>query len=60
MQGFLESYLIQFEWLGQPIQTRVLAGPGKDCLLGTALLNPHRLEIDFGQRTVHLVESPEW
>ena len=35
----------------------ILVGPGKECLLGTDLLNPHRLEIDFRTRTVRLIGS---
>jgi hypothetical protein len=37
-----------------------LVAPGKDCLLGTALLDPHRLEIDYGQRTVQLICDSPW
>jgi hypothetical protein len=29
-------------------------------LVGTALLNPHRLEIDYGKRTVDLISNPDW
>ena len=55
-----ECHDIQFAWLGKRILVQVLIGPGKECLVGTALLNPHRLEIDYGQRTVDLVSNPDW
>ena len=36
-------------------EIEILVGPGKECFLGTDLLNPHRLEIDFRTRTVRLM-----
>jgi predicted aspartyl protease len=50
-----ESHQLDFVCLGQPVRAQVLVGPGKQCLLGTVLLSPHRLEIDYGQRCVSLV-----
>lgn len=55
-----ERFDIQFTWLGQQVLVRALIGPGKECLIGTELLNPHRLEIDFGKRTVQLICNPGW
>ena len=57
MHGFLDplTFFVEFDWLGQRIQTRLLLGTGTECLLGTALLAPHRLEIDYGKQTVDLI-----
>jgi len=55
-----ERYDLQFTWFGRDTLARVLIGPGKQCLIGTELLNPHRLEIDFGKRTVQLQCNPDW
>jgi clan AA aspartic protease len=55
-----QTYLIEFEWCGQYLITRILVGSGKECLIGTALLNPHRLEIDYGSRTVQLIPATNW
>jgi hypothetical protein len=38
----------------------MLVGSGKECLIGTALLNPHRLEIDYEYRTVQLLQGKSW
>ncbi len=51
---------VQFDWLGKRILAQILIGPGKECLVGTALLNPHRLAIDYGKRTVDLVCNLDW
>lgn len=55
-----EAWLVQFNWMGEDTQTRVLVGPGTDCLIGTALLEPHRLEIDYEKRTVELIRGSTW
>jgi hypothetical protein len=55
-----ESFDIQFRFLDEDVMTRILVGPGTDCLIGTAMLNPHRLELDYGSRTVRLVCNPAW
>ena len=47
-------------WFDEPTRVRVLVGPGKLCLLGTDMLKPHRLEIDFGLRTAQLIRNPAW
>ena len=36
-----ETDLLKFEWFGVPLVTRILVGAGQECLVGTALLNPH-------------------
>lgn len=53
-----DRYDVEFDWLGKRALVRILIGPGKECLLGTQLLDPHRLEIDYGQRSVRLVANP--
>lgn len=55
-----QSFFVEFDWHGETVRSQVLVGPGKECLLGTELLNPHRLEIDYGERTVHLECNPDW
>lgn len=54
------TYLIGLEWLGRHVVTRTLVGPGRECLIGTALLDPHRLEIDYRKRTVRLSCDTDW
>ena len=58
-QRFLK-YVIAFEWMGELTQTYAMVCPGNDCLIGTALLEPHRLEIDYEQRTVELIRGSSW
>lgn len=41
-------------------EIEILVGPGQECLLGTDLLNPHRLEIDVRTRTVRLMPDKQW
>jgi predicted aspartyl protease len=55
-----ERFDVEFDWLGKRTEVRILVGPGKECLLGTQLLVPHRLDIDYGQRSVRLVPNPKW
>ncbi len=55
-----ETYLVEFEWLGQHLVTRILVGAGKECLIGTALLNPHQLTIDYESRSVQLIRGTSW
>ncbi len=54
------TFIVRFEWMGEMLETLVLVGPGTECLLGAALLEPHRLEIDYGKRTVELIRGEEW
>ncbi len=55
-----QRYDVEFAWLGKRTLVRVLVGPGKECLVGTQLLDPHRLEIDYGQRAVRLSANSTW
>lgn len=47
-------------WLNDDALVPILVGPGKDCLIGTAMFNPHRLEMDYGSRIVRLVANTDW
>ena len=55
-----DTFKVVVNWFDEPIRVRVLVGPGKLCLLGTDMLKPHRLEIDYGLRTAHLTRNPDW
>ena len=55
-----DTYEVVLKWYGEEVQVQILIGPGKLCLLGTDMLNPHRLQIDYGDRTVELVKKPGW
>ena len=55
-----DSFLVIVNWFDEPTQVVVMIGPGKLCLLGTDMLKPHRLEIDYGHRTAELIRNPEW
>jgi predicted aspartyl protease len=55
-----QRYWLEFDWLGKAVLSRILVGPGRECLIGTEFLNPHRLEIDYGQRIVELVSNSDW
>ena len=55
-----DAYDVHFFWFGLQIEARVLVGPGKECLLGTALLTPHHLDIDYEARTVRIVRGKSW
>jgi hypothetical protein len=43
-----------FDWFGSPYKTQVVANDGKYPLLGTMLLDGHRLDIDYQAKTVEL------
>lgn len=55
-----QGYELVIQWLAEETLVPILVGPGKDFLIGNAMLNPHRLEIDFGPRTVRLIENGNW
>ena len=55
-----ERFDLSFEWLEVPVRLFALVGPGIECLIGTDLLSPHHLEIDYERRTVSLHRSPDW
>jgi clan AA aspartic protease len=48
----LETYACFFEWLGATYETQVVANDSGYPLLGTMLLNGHRVLIDYRQKTV--------
>lgn len=55
-----ECYDIEFDWFGKRVLVQILTGSGKECLLGTIMLRPHRLEIDYDRRTVALFPNSAW
>ena len=55
-----QTFKVIVKWFDESTQVRVLVGPGKLCLLGTDMLKPHRLEIDYGTRTAQLIRNPAW
>lgn len=56
--AIFQIYDAEIDWLGQWKTVRVYVGPGSECLLGTDILQPHRLEIDYSLRTVSLIPQP--
>jgi clan AA aspartic protease len=50
----LETFACSFEWFGNSYETQVVASDGEYPLLGTMLLDGHRLHIDYGAKTVEL------
>jgi predicted aspartyl protease len=50
-----ESYLVDFPFDGETVTAEAVFAPGtSEILLGTLLLDRHRLEIDFVARTVRI------
>jgi predicted aspartyl protease len=50
----LETYSCFLDWFSNSYETQIVASDGKYPLLGTMLLDGHRLEIDYKARTVEL------
>lgn len=50
----LEMYRCFVDWFGATYETQVAANESEFPLLGTQLLDGHRLEIDYQARTVEL------
>ena len=50
----LETFGCFFDWFGHPYHTQIVANEGEYPLLGTMLLDGHRLEIDYQAKTVEL------
>lgn len=50
----LETFSCFFDWFGNCNETQVVANDGEYTLLGTMLLDAHRLDIDYQARTVAL------
>lgn len=55
-----QTFKVVVNWFDEPTRVRILVGPGKACLLGTDMLKPHRLEIDYDERTAELIRNPKW
>ena len=49
------TFLVQFPWFGETIEVRIMIGPGTTCLLGVALFDERRLEIDYLARSVRVI-----
>jgi len=50
----LETYRCCFDWFGETYETQIIANEGRFPLLGTMLLDKHRIEIDYSNMTVEL------
>jgi clan AA aspartic protease len=50
----LETYACFLDWFNNSYETQIVASDGEYPLLGTMLLDGHRLEIDYKARSVEL------
>lgn len=50
----LETFGCHFDWFRGTYETQVIAIDGEHALLGTMLLDGHRLSIDYAAKTVEL------
>jgi clan AA aspartic protease len=50
----LETFACFFDWFGNSYETQIVANEGQYALLGTMLLDGHRLDIDYNAKTVEL------
>ena len=50
----LETFACFFDWFSDCYETQIVANDGEYPLLGTMLLNGHRLDIDYKAKTVDL------
>ena len=50
----LETYAWFLDWFSNSYETQIVASNGEYPLLGTMLLDGHRLEIDYKAKTVEL------
>jgi len=50
----LETFACFFDWFGNSYETQVVANDGEYPLLGTMLLDSHRLYVDYLAKTVKL------
>ena len=50
----LETFSCFFDWFGNSYETQIVANDGHYPLLGTMLLDGHRLAIDYETKTVDL------
>jgi predicted aspartyl protease len=49
-----DLYLVEFPFDGRTVPAETIFVPGSEILIGTQLLRPYRLEINFPERTVRL------
>lgn len=53
-----KAYSIEIDWLGKRVRVSVIVSPKiNEALLGSQMLKDCRLTIDYGYRTVTIVES---
>jgi hypothetical protein len=50
----LETFACFLDWFGNSFETQVAASDGEYPLLGTMLLDGHRLDIDCAARTIEI------
>jgi hypothetical protein len=50
----LETFACFIDWFGNSYETQIAASDGEYPLLGTVFLDGHRLEINYGAKTVEL------
>ena len=50
----LETFGCFFDWFSESYETQIVASDGEYALLGTMLLDGHRLNIDYNAKTVDL------
>ena len=50
----LETFACYLDWFGNTYETQVAASDGEYPMLGTVLLDGHRLEINYAAKTVEL------
>jgi hypothetical protein len=50
----LETFACFFDWFGNTFETQIAASDGEYPLLGTMLLDGHRLETNYAAKTVEL------
>jgi predicted aspartyl protease len=50
----LETFACFVDWFGKCYETQIAASDGQYPLLGTMLLAGHRLDINYGTKTVEL------
>ncbi len=55
----LETFACFLDWFGNTYETQIAASDGEYPLLGTMLLDGHRLDINYAAKTVELTEWAE-
>lgn len=53
----MNIYLVAVTWLGREMQVRAILSDSAQSVIGTELLRGCRLEVDFVDRTVRIVEK---